>query len=361
MNFLTHSSSWPRRRRDQLQLRGGFARAAFLSRAVAGGAAAACATRRLARSDTRSRPRVRLRGCLRRRFADDDRHVREALALEVRAALSARIQALGEPAARTAVDGNPRDVQLVGVHVVVVAGVGDGAAHAASRSARRRTRRRTAAAPALRARSCRESRRRRGAACAAPCARTCRCATACGRAACGHVIHRRFVAAVPAEVARRRELAELVPDHVLGDVDRDVRLAVVHADRVADHRRHDRRSAAPGLDDALLARLVHLLDLLRRDGPRRTGPFLSDVPLLGPSAYGRSSWWCACCGASFCPSSSGPTAWSADGPRSSALHRRRADDRPGSSRCREPTGACRDGAMRPALPMTWFSCSMLPS
>ena len=62
-------------------------------------------------------------------FADDDRHVRETLALEVRAALRARIEALGEAAARSAVDGDPRDVELVGVHVVVVAGVGDRAAH----------------------------------------------------------------------------------------------------------------------------------------------------------------------------------------------------------------------------------------
>src|SRR5579862_9732134 len=68
--------------------------------------------------------------------------------------------------------------------------------------------------------------------------------------------------AVPAEMAGRRELAELVPDHVLGNVNRHVRLAVVHADGVSDHRRDDRRSAAPRLDDAFFARLVELLDLL---------------------------------------------------------------------------------------------------
>ena len=49
---------------------------------------------------------------------------------------------------------------------------------------------------------------------------------------------------VTLEDARRRELAELVPDHVLGDEHRDVRLAVVDADRVTDHLRHDRRRAA---------------------------------------------------------------------------------------------------------------------
>ena len=55
--------------------------------------------------------------------------MREPLAFEVRAALRARIQALGKAAARAAVDGDARDVQVVGVHVVIVAGVGDGAAH----------------------------------------------------------------------------------------------------------------------------------------------------------------------------------------------------------------------------------------
>ena len=42
-----------------------------------------------------------------------------------------------------------------------------------------------------------------------------------------------------AEGARRRELAELVPDHVLGHEDRDVLAAVVHRDGVAEHLRDD--------------------------------------------------------------------------------------------------------------------------
>ena len=41
---------------------------------------------------------------------------------------------------------------------------------------------------------------------------------------------------------------ELVADHVLGDVDRDELLPVVHGDRVPDHLGHHGRSARPGLD-----------------------------------------------------------------------------------------------------------------
>src|SRR5207253_4410736 len=66
-----------------------------------------------------------------------------------------------------------------------------------------------------------------------------------------------------AEGAGRRELAELVADHRLGDKHRDVLTAVVHRDRVAQHRRDDHRATGPGLDDVLGAGFVlrvHLLD-----------------------------------------------------------------------------------------------------
>src|SRR6476661_929526 len=68
------------------------------------------------------------------------------------------------------------------------------------------------------------------------------------------------VLAVPAIGAGVGELAEAMADHVLGHVDRDVLLAVVDRDRVADERREDDRRARPGLDDLLLVALVHLLD-----------------------------------------------------------------------------------------------------
>src|SRR5215470_15830431 len=71
-----------------------------------------------------------------------------------------------------------------------------------------------------------------------------------------------LLAAVALEDPRRREFAELVPDHVLGHVHRNELAAVVDGDRVADHVRNDRRAPRPGLDDLLLAGRVergHLL------------------------------------------------------------------------------------------------------
>src|SRR5512135_519824 len=61
-----------------------------------------------------------------------------------------------------------------------------------------------------------------------------------------------LVRRVPLERAGQRELAELVPDHVLGHIDRNVLLAVVHGDRQADEFRRDRRAARPGLDRLLV-------------------------------------------------------------------------------------------------------------
>src|ERR1700687_3657161 len=80
------------------------------------------------------------------------------------------------------------------------------------------------------------------------------------------LFHHRFIAAaaVAAEDPRRRELAELVPDHVLLYVDGDVVAAGVHGDRVPDHGRNDGRRARPGLDHALLPRRIHPLDLLEQ-------------------------------------------------------------------------------------------------
>src|SRR3954471_23218246 len=59
-----------------------------------------------------------------------------------------------------------------------------------------------------------------------------------------------------------RELAELVADHRVGHEDRHVLAAVVHRDRVADHRGDDHRAARPRLDDVVAALVVlgvHLL------------------------------------------------------------------------------------------------------
>src|ERR1700678_2534786 len=122
--------------------------------------------------------------------------------------------------------------------------------------------------PTLRARSCRESHRRCGAACAGPYARS---ADARRRSVRRQwwlgwlqrsLLHRCLIAAVTAEMARRRELAELVSDHIFGDVHRNMHLAVVHADRVADHSRNDRGGAAPRFHHALLTRFVESIDFL---------------------------------------------------------------------------------------------------
>src|SRR4051794_11669440 len=67
-------------------------------------------------------------------------------------------------------------------------------------------------------------------------------------------------AAVRLEDTRRGKLAELVADHVLGDVHGDERLAVVHAERVADEFGRDRRAAGPGLNRLLRAAFHGLVD-----------------------------------------------------------------------------------------------------
>src|ERR1700712_5207542 len=87
---------------------------------------------------------------------------------------------------------------------------------------------------------------------------------------CGLVISTLLAAPRPAVVLdvtlegpRRGELAELVPDHALGDEHRDVLAAVVHGDRVPEHVGDDRRATRPGLDHVLAALVVlrvHLLE-----------------------------------------------------------------------------------------------------
>jgi hypothetical protein len=66
------------------------------------------------------------------------------------------------------------------------------------------------------------------------------------------------------EGAGRREFAELVADHVLGDEDRNMLLAVVDAEGQADELRQDRGAAAPDLDD-----------FVARRGTRAASAFLS--------------------------------------------------------------------------------------
>jgi hypothetical protein len=67
---------------------------------------------------------------------------------------------------------------------------------------------------------------------------------------------------VTVEGPRRRELAELVADHVLGDQHRDELVAVVDAEGEPDELREDGRAARPRLDDLVAARAARLLRLL---------------------------------------------------------------------------------------------------
>src|SRR4051812_15444674 len=65
---------------------------------------------------------------------------------------------------------------------------------------------------------------------------------------------RLLVGGVPREGARRRELAELVADHVLRDLHRDELLPVVDPEGQADELRQDRAAARPDLDDLVARR-----------------------------------------------------------------------------------------------------------
>ena len=56
------------------------------------------------------------------------------------------------------------------------------------------------------------------------------------------------------------ELAQLVTDHILGDIDRHVLAAVMDGEGVADKVRENGGGAAPGFQDALLTGLIHLLN-----------------------------------------------------------------------------------------------------
>src|SRR6478752_816717 len=67
---------------------------------------------------------------------------------------------------------------------------------------------------------------------------------------------------VTLERAGGRELAQLVPDHRLGDEHRDMLATVVHGEGVPDEVGDDGRSTGPGLDDLLGVLLVLDVDLL---------------------------------------------------------------------------------------------------
>ena len=202
--------------------------------------------------------------------ADDDGDVAVALDDAVAAALGARHEALQH---RRGVDVDARDLQLVDVGALVVLGVGDGRLQHLVDQVR-----------ALLRHELQHVER-------AP-----------DRLAAHHVGHQAALLRrdarvaqdwlslpwsspylpstflsppVPLEGARRRELAELVADHVLGDQHRDVLAAVVHGDRQTDHVGNDHRAARPGLDRLAVVPGRGGLHLLRRCRSTN-GPFFSE-------------------------------------------------------------------------------------
>src|ERR1017187_7355597 len=144
------------------------------------------------------------------------------------------------------------------------------------------------------------------------------------------------VAAVP---AGGRELAELVPDHGLGDEHRIVLAPVMDGDGVADHLRKDVAAPRPGLDDPLLPALIQLLNLGEQ-------VIVAERPFLEGTAHGlTSSVDARSCGRSSCCGGCGSRVPAC--PMGSAgAHRRRCDPRrlraggrTGSWPCRAPRAA----------------------
>src|SRR6266849_6796269 len=72
----------------------------------------------------------------------------------------------------------------------------------------------------------------------------------------GFLLLRRALSGVTPEQSRRRELTDLVSDHVLGDVDGDELVPVVHRERVAHEVGRDGAAPRPRLEHLLLVLLV---------------------------------------------------------------------------------------------------------
>src|SRR5206468_12783711 len=102
-----------------------------------------------------------------------------------------------------------------------------------------------------------------------------RCRGSCGRsarAALGLAVSR-----VAIKGARRGELAELMADHLLTHLHRNVLVAVVDAERQADELRQDRRATAPDSNHLVPGRctrgfcLLEQIPVDERTFPNRTG------------------------------------------------------------------------------------------
>src|ERR671937_54899 len=85
-------------------------------------------------------------------------------------------------------------------------------------------------------------------------------------------------AATCAPTSPRCALAELVPNHLLGDEHGHMLAAVVDRDRVPDHLWEDGGRTRPGPDHPLLVLLVHRLDAAHQ-------PLLDERPLLAAATH----------------------------------------------------------------------------
>src|SRR4051812_27518542 len=94
---------------------------------------------------------------------------------------------------------------------------------------------------------------------------------------------------VAAERAGKRELAQLVPDHVLGDEHGDEGLPVMHRDGLPHELGGNHRAAAPGLDGRLLGARARFLHLLQKVAVHERAFFLRSRHLGVPYAlfFGR--------------------------------------------------------------------------
>src|SRR5580704_9702437 len=124
---------------------------------------------------------------------------------------------------------------------------------------------------------------------------------------------RLLIAGVPVEGPGRRELAELVPDHVLGDQHRDEFVPVIDTEGEPDKLRKNRRPARPGADHLVAPRPTRRLSLFeeiavdKRPLPYRAcQAFLPSTNACGGGA--RSAGPPPCCAGSSGPSSACPMA-----------------------------------------------------
>lgn len=87
------------------------------------------------------------------------------------------------------------------------------------------------------------------------------------------------------ERAGQRKFAELVTDHIFGNINRDVLLTVMNRDSVTDKFREYGRRAGPGLQDFLFALLIHCLNAAKKALLRRRAAFSGFCSFLVPPSH----------------------------------------------------------------------------